>query len=81
MEAHIAIIGDDISKILYLKKLSDSTVNTIKLSISLSLVINFIAIILSVFEILNPTAGALVHNLGSLFVIFISAKLYDKKIK
>lgn len=41
--ADIALMSDDISKIPYLKRLSNATVNTIKLSITLSLCINLVA--------------------------------------
>ena len=77
--ADIAIMGDDISKIPYLKRLSDATSRTIRISITMSLFINFLAIILSFFGILNPTTGALVHNAGSLVVIMFAALLYDRK--
>lgn len=77
--ADIALVGDDISKIPYLKKLSNATLRTIKFSISLSLLINFIAIALSFLGILNPTIGALVHNAGSVLVVLIAALLYDRK--
>ena len=79
--ADIALVSDDIGKLPYLKRLSKSTVNTIKLSIFLSLFINFVAIILSVLELLNPTTGALVHNAGSVFVVLIAALLYDRKFE
>ena len=77
--ADIALMSDDISKVPYLKRLSNATVKTIKLSITLSMCINFAAIILSVTGILNPTTGALVHNAGSCFVVLIAALLYDRK--
>lgn len=77
--ADIALMGDDISKIPYLKRLSNAAVKTIKFSISLSLTINFAAIILSVLGLLNPTTGALVHNAGSVLVVLIAALLYDRK--
>lgn len=77
--ADIALMSDDISKVPYLKRLSNATVSTIKLSITLSVCINFAAIILSVTGILNPTTGALVHNAGSCFVVLIAALLYDRK--
>ncbi len=76
--ADIALMGDDISKIPYLKRLSNATVKTIKFSITLSLLINFIAIVLSVLGLLTPTTGALVHNAGSCFVVLIAALLYDR---
>ena len=77
--ADIALISDDISKIPYLKWLSNATVATIKFSIALSMCINFTAIVLSLLQILNPTTGALIHNAGSCFVVLIAALLYDRK--
>lgn len=77
--ADIALMSDDISKLPYLKKLSNATVKTIKFSITLSMVINILAVILSVLGVLNPTTGALVHNAGSCFVVLIAALLYDRK--
>jgi len=79
--ADIALIGDDISKIPYLKRLSNATARTIKFSISLSLIINLLAIVLSFMEVLTPTTGALVHNAGSCFVVLIAALLYDRKFE
>ena len=76
--AEIALMSDDISKIPYLKRLSNATVSTIKFSIGLSMSINFVAVILSIMGILNPTTGALVHNAGSCFVVLIAALLYDR---
>jgi len=77
--ADIALVGNDISKIPYLKRLSNATVATIKFSIGLSLAINLAAIILSIMGVLNPTTGALVHNAGSVLVVLIAALLYDRK--
>ena len=77
----IALMGDDISKIPYLKRLSDATVRTIKVSITLSMCINFVAIVLSLLGMLNPTTGALVHNAGSCLVVLIAALLYDRKFE
>ena len=79
--AEVALMSDDISKIPYLKRLSNATVNTIKASITLSMCINFIAIVLSLMEVLTPTTGALVHNAGSCFVVLIAALLYDRKFE
>ena len=79
--AEIALMSDDISKIPYLKRLSNATVKTIKASITLSMCINFVAIVLSLMEVLTPTTGALVHNAGSCFVVLIAALLYDRKFE
>ncbi|MCR6546532.1 heavy metal translocating P-type ATPase [Dehalobacterium formicoaceticum] len=77
--ADIALMSDDISKIPYLKRLSNATVRTIKFSIALSLFINFVAILMSFMGWLTPTTGALVHNAGSILVVLIAALLYDRK--
>lgn len=79
--ADIALMSDDISKIPYLKRLSNACVKTIKLSILLSLFINFIAITLSLLGLLTPTTGALIHNCGSCLVVLIAALLYDRKFE
>lgn len=77
--ADIALMSDDISKIPYLKRLSNATVRTIKFSISLALFINLVAILMSFKGWLTPITGALVHNAGSIFVVLIAAMLYDRK--
>ncbi len=79
--ADIALMSDDISKIPYLKCLSNATLKTIKFSITLSMCINFVAVALSVMNVLNPTTGALVHNAGSCLVVLIAALLYDRKFE
>lgn len=77
--ADIVLMSDDISKLPYLKCLSNATVKTIKFSIGLSMGINLLAVTLSVMGVLNPTTGALVHNAGFCFVVLIAALLYDRK--
>lgn len=77
--ANIVLIGHDVSKIVYLKKLANATVKTIKFNIVASLLINFVAVILSVLGVLNPLVGAIVHNLGSILVILNASLLYDRK--
>lgn len=78
--ADIALMGDDLSRLPYLKRLSNAVVFSIKFNITLSMVINFIAITLSVLGLLNPVTGALVHNVGSVLVVLNAALLYDRKI-
>ena len=75
----IALVSDDIKNIPYLLYLSKKTMKTIKLNVTFSLVLNFVAIILAMAGVLNPVVGALVHNLGSVFVIINSAKLLKTK--
>lgn len=77
--ADIALLGDDIGKIPYLKKLSNSTLFTIKVNIIISMTINALAIVCSVLGWLNPVTGAIVHNAGSCLVVLNAALLYDRK--
>ena len=77
--ADIALLGDDIGKIPYLKKLSNSTLFTIKANIIISMTINALAIVCSVLGWLNPVTGAIVHNAGSCLVVLNAALLYDRK--
>ena len=79
--ADVALMTDDISRIPYLKWLSNATVGTIKTCITISMCINAAAVTLSVLGILTPTTGALVHNVGSTFVVLMAALLYDRKYK
>ncbi len=79
--ADIALISDDIKCIPHLLSLSQKTMSTIKLNLALSLILNFVAIILAMTGILNPILGALVHNVGSVVVVLNSARLLNFKSK
>ncbi len=78
--ADIALMSDNISIIPYLKRLSNAVIRSIKLNITISMCINFVAITLSVLGLLGPITGALVHNAGSVLVVLNAALLYDRKI-
>lgn len=77
--ADIVLMGDDLSGLLYLKWLSKAAARTVRLSICLSMGINLLGIGLSVLGVLDPTTGALVHNVGSCAVLLFAALLYDRK--
>lgn len=77
--ADIALVGDDLSKLAYLKRLSNACVRTIKTGIAFSMSLNAVAIALSALGLLTPVTGALVHNAGSVLVVANSALLYDRK--
>ncbi|MCD8313147.1 MAG: cation-translocating P-type ATPase [Bacteroidales bacterium] len=78
--ADIALVGDDISKIPYLKRLSNAVIRSIKTNITIAMAINLVAVVLSVVGIMGPVLGALVHNVGSVLVVINAALLYDRKI-
>ena len=48
---------------------------TIKINLTFSMALHFIAIALAITGTLNPVVGALVHNAGSVLVITNSAFL------
>ncbi|QLY80670.1 heavy metal translocating P-type ATPase [Clostridium intestinale] len=77
--ADIALIGDDIKAIPHLMELSKRTMRTININIIISMILNFVAIILAMTGVLNPILGALVHNVGSVVVIIHSALLLKWK--
>ena len=77
--ADIALMGDDLSQLVYLKKLARTTLRTIKGNITASMCINAVAVTLSLLRVLNPVTGALVHNAGSCLVVLNAALLYDRK--
>lgn len=79
--ADIALIGDDLSKLAYLKRLSVGCVRLIKTNIAISMSINAVAIALSIFGLLTPVTGALVHNAGSVLVVLNAALLYDRNYR
>lgn len=73
--ADIALIDDEIKELPHLLALSQRMMTTIKINMSFSMGLNFIAIILSIIGTLDPVIGALVHNAGSVLVITNSALL------
>ena len=73
--ADIVLVDDKIEELPHLLALSARMMTTIKLNLTFSLTLNFIAIILAITGILNPVVGALVHNAGSVLVIINSAIL------
>ena len=54
---------------------------TIKLNLTFSMTLNFIAIALAIIGTLDPVVGALVHNAGSVLVITNSAFLLNWRKK
>ena len=73
--ADIALVNDEISELPHLLRLSRRMMGTIKLNLTFSMTLNFVAIVLAMTGILDPVVGALVHNAGSVLVIINSAFL------
>lgn len=73
--ADIALVDDDVKELPHLVALSKRMMTTIRLNMTFSLTLNFIAIVLAIIGTLDPVVGALVHNAGSVLVITNSALL------
>jgi heavy metal translocating P-type ATPase len=81
--ADIVLVDDEVKELPHLFALSKRMMTTIKLNLTFSMSLNFIAIVLAITGILNPVVGALVHNAGSVLVIINSSMLlkWEKKTK
>lgn len=73
--ADIALIDDEVKELPHLAALSKRMMTTIKLNMTFSMVLNFVAVTLAIIGTLNPVIGALVHDAGSVLVIINSAFL------
>ena len=72
---NIALVDDEVKELPHLVALAKRMMVTIKLNMTFSMTLNFVAIVLAMTGILNPVVGALVHNAGSVLVITNSALL------
>lgn len=79
--ADIALVDDEIRELPHLLSLSKRMITTIKVNLTFSMGLNFLAIVLAITGLLGPVIGALVHNAGSVLVIINSALLLHWKKK
>ena len=79
--ADIALINDEVRELPHLIALAKRMMKTIKLNLTFSMALNFLAIALAIMGTLNPVVGALVHNAGSVMVIMNSALLLQWRKK
>ena len=77
--ADIALVDDEIRELPHLLSLSRRMMTTIKVNLTFSMTLNFLAIALAIPGLLGPGIGALVHNAGSVLVIINSALLLNWK--
>lgn len=73
--ADIALTHDDISKLPWLIRLSRRMLSIIKINIVFGVAFNSVAVIASGMGWLTPIMAAIVHNVGSVLVVFASASL------
>ena len=73
--ADAVLVSDNIERIPYLFGMAKKTMKRISFNIVVAIIWNAIAVILSTIGTLNPVTAALVHNVGSVFVVISSALL------
>ncbi len=80
--ADICLMEDNLSRLPDAVKLSRKVLRKIHFNISLAMCINAASVALSLFGLLTPVLGALVHNCSSVFVCANSALIlmYNRKV-
>jgi Cd2+/Zn2+-exporting ATPase len=73
--ADIALTHDNIAKLPWLIRLSRRMLSIIKINIVFGLAFNAVAVVAGGMGWLTPIMAAIVHNLGSVLVVFASASL------
>lgn len=79
----IVLSKDGLGELPYIIGLSRRTMSTIRINLTVSAAINGTATILAMLGLIDPIAGSIVHNGGSVFVIGMSALLltwHDRNI-
>jgi ATPase, P-type (transporting), HAD superfamily, subfamily IC len=79
--ADAVLVSDNIERVSYLFWMAQKAMKRINFNITVAMIWNVIAVILSTVGMLNPVTAALVHNVGSVFVVISSALLITNKEK
>jgi len=77
--ADAVLVNDNINFVPYLFKISRKTQSRITFNLLLSLLINAVAVTLSIIGVLNTVWGALYHNVGSVLVVISAFMLLFSK--
>ena len=77
----MVLVKDGLESLPHLFGISKEMMRKVRFNIAFSMSWNFLAVALSMFAVLNPVTGALVHNVGSVAVVVNSALLlmYGKR--
>lgn len=79
--ADAVLIRDEIRHLPHLFGLAKKVMKTIRLNLTMAMLLNLAAIILAVTGLIGPILGALIHNVGSVLVILNSALILGWKPK
>lgn len=77
--ADAVLVSDNIEWVPHLSRTAQKCMKRINFSITVAMIWNVIAVILSILGVLNPVTAALVHNVGSVFVVISSALLITNR--
>ena len=75
-DADVVLAEDRVWVPSHLRKLSGRLMKTIQLDLSLSLLVNFLALILAVTGLIGPAVVALIHVVSSVIIIFSASTLF-----
>lgn len=80
--ADVVLLNDRLDRLIVLFDLARRVKRTIQVNLTAGLILNIVAIILASSGFLSPMLGALVHNLGSVFVVGNSARFatYGRRV-
>lgn len=73
--AGMALTRDEVGNIPFLIGLSRRMLRIVKMNIALGLLFNTVAVMGSAYGLLSPIAASVFHNVGSIFVVLLSASL------
>ena len=79
--ADAVLVHDDIKRLPQLIVLARKTAQTIKVNITMSMVLNFVTVVLAAMGLMGPVVGALAHNAGALLIVLNSARLLQWKYR
>ena len=77
--ADVVLMNDTLCQLPFLVDLSRTMARVIKVSIALSLIINFMAVGAGALGWLTPVTGAITHNIGSVLVVALAASIRFKR--
>ncbi len=77
--ADCVLVQDDIKRLPQLIMLARKTVQTIKVNITMSMLLNLVTVALAALGLMGPVVGALAHNAGALLIVLNSARLLGWK--
>ncbi|WP_369056321.1 heavy metal translocating P-type ATPase [Kineococcus terrestris] len=78
--ADVALVGDDLRRLLHLRDLGDRTLTLIRQNYGASIAVNGLGLALGAAGALSPVLAAVAHNASSVFVAVNSARLIRYRI-